>query len=185
MPSPPTKRQRTEDASITRSKVWYKDGSVVLQAESTQFRVHWGVLSGNSTFFRGLEDLPQPSDQPTVDGCPIVELPDAVIDVEYLLKALYDPTFLAQTELPLKAVGALFKNLLDSAVARVMFEYPMTLQDFDKWNALSTSRILDCPGIIPDLVTLARENDIVSALPVGYYQVARCDIVSSFVCDMI
>jgi hypothetical protein len=91
MPSPPTKRQRTEDASITRSKVWYKDGSVVLQAESTQFRVHWGVLSENSTFFRGLEDLPQPSDQPTVDGCPIVELPDAVIDVEYLLKALYDP----------------------------------------------------------------------------------------------
>jgi hypothetical protein len=91
MTSPPAKRQRTEDASITRSNVWYKDGSVVLQAESTQFRVHWGVLSENSTFFRGLEDLPQPSDQPTVDGCPIVELPDAVIDVEYLLKALYDP----------------------------------------------------------------------------------------------
>jgi hypothetical protein len=38
-----------------------------------------------------LEDLPQPPDQPTVDGCPVVELQDAAFDVEHLLKALYDP----------------------------------------------------------------------------------------------
>jgi hypothetical protein len=38
-----------------------------------------------------LEDLPQPTDQPSVDGCPIVELQDAVVDVEHLLKALYNP----------------------------------------------------------------------------------------------
>jgi hypothetical protein len=89
--SPPAKRQRT-DASLTRSKIWYKDGSIVLQAEKTQFRVHWSVLSENSDFFAGLEGLPQPNDRPTVDGCPLVELSDdAVVDVEYLLKALYTP----------------------------------------------------------------------------------------------
>jgi hypothetical protein len=85
-------RQRIEDAPPTRSTIWYKDGSVVLQAEKTQFRVHWSVLSENSAFFAGLEGLPQANEQPTVDGCPLVELSDdAVVDVEYLLKALYTP----------------------------------------------------------------------------------------------
>jgi hypothetical protein len=85
-------RQRLADAPPTRSTIWYKDGSVIFQAEKTQFRVHWSVLSENSAFFAGLEGLPQPNDQPTVDGCPLVELSDdAVVDVEYLLKALYTP----------------------------------------------------------------------------------------------
>lgn len=68
MPSPPAKRQRTEDAAITRSEIWYPDGSVVLQAQGTQFRVHWGVLA----FFRNA--LPQPpiSKRPGVDA--VVEL---------------------------------------------------------------------------------------------------------------
>jgi hypothetical protein len=74
-----------------RSDIWYKDGSVVLQADGIQFRVHWGVLSEHSSFFRDLENLPQPPDQPSVDGCPVVELLDTFFDVKYLLKALYTP----------------------------------------------------------------------------------------------
>jgi hypothetical protein len=92
--SRPTKRQRNEDASITRSAIWYRDGSVVLQAQDTQFRVHWSVLAKHSAFFKDLEGLPQPNpaDLPTVDGCPVVEIQDAVEDVEHLLTALYDPS---------------------------------------------------------------------------------------------
>jgi capsid portal protein len=88
--SPPAKRQRTdEDEPITRSDIWYEDGSVVLQARNTQFRVHWGVLAQHSSFFRDMQKLPQPPDQPNADGCPIVELQDEVADVEHLLRALY------------------------------------------------------------------------------------------------
>ncbi|KAJ6581602.1 hypothetical protein B0H19DRAFT_866939, partial [Mycena capillaripes] len=67
--------------------IWYVDGSVVIQSEDTQFRVHWGVLSQNSPFFRDMQRLTQHSDgdQPTVDGCPVVELHDAVEDVNHLL----------------------------------------------------------------------------------------------------
>ncbi|KAJ7039022.1 armadillo-type protein [Mycena alexandri] len=86
---PPVDRQRSEDAPA-RSSIWYQDGSVVLQAENTQFRVHWGVLGAQSLFFRDMQDLPQPPDQPTVDGCAIVEMQDTALDVGYLLKALYD-----------------------------------------------------------------------------------------------
>jgi hypothetical protein len=91
MPSPPMKRQHIENTLITCSKIWYKDGSVVLQAESTQFHVHWGVLSEHSDFFADLEGLPQPNDRPIIDGCHIIELQDPVVDIKYLLKALYDP----------------------------------------------------------------------------------------------
>ncbi|KAJ7876190.1 hypothetical protein B0H14DRAFT_2714918 [Mycena olivaceomarginata] len=181
--SPPAKRQRT-DAPLTRSKIWYKDGSVVLQAENTQFRVHWGVLSENSTFFAGLEGLPQPSDQLTVDGCSLVELlDDAVVDVEYLLKALYTPTFLLQKALPFAVVAALirlgrkydFRDLLDTAVERLMFENPTALESYDALltvdDTYQTTRILDQSSILYDMLTLARENNIQSALPCAYYRI--------------
>jgi hypothetical protein len=92
MSSPPAKRQRTEDEPITRSQIWNSDGSVVLQAANTQFRVHWSVLARNSSVFRDMQGVPQPADQPGVEGCPIVELSDDTDDVGYLLMALYIPS---------------------------------------------------------------------------------------------
>ncbi|KAJ7821098.1 hypothetical protein B0H14DRAFT_2832124 [Mycena olivaceomarginata] len=183
--SRPAKRQRT-DAPLTRSKIWCKDGSVVLQAENMQFRVHWGVLALNSYFFRELQDLPlaQPNDQPSVEGCPIVELSgDASADVENLLKALYTPIFLLQKALPFAVVAALirlgrkydFRDLLDTAVERLMFENPTALESYDALltvdDTYQTTRILDQPSILYDMLTLARENNIQSALPCAYYRI--------------
>ncbi|KAJ7307101.1 hypothetical protein DFH08DRAFT_824363 [Mycena albidolilacea] len=139
MSSPPAKRQRTEDAPITRSEIWKRDGSVVLQAANTRFRVHWSILEQSSTVFRYMQALSRPADQPSVDGCPVVEISADPRDVEQLLNALYIPTFLSQKALPLPTVGSLirlgrkyqFKDLFDSAVARLTDEYPITLEDFD------------------------------------------------------
>ncbi|KAJ7125109.1 hypothetical protein C8R44DRAFT_131791 [Mycena epipterygia] len=182
MSLPPAKRQRTEDAPVTRSDIWISDGSVVLQADNTQFRVHWGVLALHSSFFRDMQGLPQPPDQPSIDGCPIVELQDAVADVEYLLKALYNPTFLGQDKLPLPVVGALirlgrkydFRALLDTAVERLTFESATTLEEFDLNGIYDTTRIVNYPGILYDMLTLARENKILSALPCAYFRVLVC-----------
>ncbi|KAJ7169113.1 hypothetical protein C8R43DRAFT_982299 [Mycena crocata] len=162
--SSPAKRQRTENAPITRSNIWHKDGSVVLQVENTQFRVHWG---------------------PNVDGCPVIDLPDAMVDVEYLLKALYTPTYLAQQALPLLAVAALirlgrkydFRDLLDSALERLTFENPSTLEEYDARLATngsySPTRIIYDNGIFMDTLTLARENSILSVLPCAYYRATQ------------
>ncbi|KAJ7350618.1 hypothetical protein DFH08DRAFT_695448 [Mycena albidolilacea] len=185
MTSPAPKRQRIEDAPITRSNIWYDDGSVVLRAEKTEFRVHWGVLAQHSTFFHGLRGLPQPPDQPSVDGCPLVELQDDAVDVEFLLKALYTPTFLSQAALPLVAVGALirlgrkydFRDLLDSAIVRLTFENPRTLEEYDTLatsaGAYKPTRILPYQGLTFDIISLVRENGILSALPSAYYRVAQ------------
>ncbi|KAJ7240835.1 hypothetical protein B0H12DRAFT_1134223 [Mycena haematopus] len=183
--SHPAKRQRTEDAPITRSEIWYEDGSLVLQTQKTQFRVHWGVLAKQSSFFRHLQSQPLPSDQPTLDGCPIIELPDDdVDDVEHLLTAVYDSrrTFLAQIAVPLSSIAALirlgrkydFQNLLHSAVGRLTFENPSTLEEYDArlvdGKRYVATRIVAYPGLLYDMLTVARENGILSALPCAYYR---------------
>ncbi|KAJ7169069.1 hypothetical protein C8R43DRAFT_916546 [Mycena crocata] len=179
---PPVKRQRADstERSITRSTIWYQDGSVVLQSHDTQFRVHWSVLSQHSAFFRDMQGLPQPPDQPSIDGCPVVELSDTVADVEHVLTALYNPVFLLKMVLPLPVISALirlgrkyeFRDLLDIAVQFLTFDHPSA---FYKYRALlvpnaQLRRIEYYPGVFYDIITLARENNIFTILPCAYYR---------------
>ena len=79
-------------------ELWFSDGSVVLQAESTLFRVHKSQLARRSIVFSDMFTLPQPvvstshatfSDE-SHEGCPVVRLHDTAADVANLLLALYD-----------------------------------------------------------------------------------------------
>ncbi|KAJ6519064.1 hypothetical protein C8R45DRAFT_1204318 [Mycena sanguinolenta] len=178
--SRPAKRKRTETAPITRSR-WLPDGNVVFQAENVQFRVHWSVLALNSPVFRDMQELPQPAKQPTVDGCPVLKLPDDATDIEYVLNALYDPKFLSQKALSFPAVGALirlgrkyeFNDLLNLTTARVRAEHPTTIEEYDvlpKKNKMQT--IVYQPGLSLAILALASENNILSALPFAHYYVA-------------
>ncbi|KAJ6495804.1 hypothetical protein C8R47DRAFT_1116453 [Mycena vitilis] len=184
MSSRPAKRQRTAESSpVKRSEeIWHSDGSIVLQAENTQFRVHLTVLAMHSVYFRE-QGKSQPVDQPSTDGCPIIQLEDASsTDVEYLLKAIYDPTFLAQPAIPLSAVAALirlgrkyeFRTLLDLAVDRLTFENPTTLDGYDTLvppdAKYRPTRIVNYDGVLYDVLTVARENNIMTALPCACYR---------------
>ncbi|KAJ7287207.1 hypothetical protein C8J57DRAFT_1460615 [Mycena rebaudengoi] len=190
MSSPPTKRQRTEDRPITRSTIWHDDGGVVLQADDTQFRVHWGVLSLHSPFFQGMRGLPQPPDQETVEGCPLIELPDTAEDFEHLLNALYHPAVTNQKALSFAMIASFirlgrkyeFKELLDIAMIRLTFEHPTSLQGYDATLVITdvadgrsplyrATSIVHYGGILLDLVNLARENSLLSILPCAYYRV--------------
>jgi hypothetical protein len=89
------KRKRSKSPngqSITVLKrvddLWFDDGSIVLQAESTQFRVHRSVLSTHSEIFRDMLAASQPVEE--VEGCPVVRLPDSAEDWTHVLRALYD-----------------------------------------------------------------------------------------------
>jgi len=70
---------------------WFEDGSVVLQVESTLFRVHQSILSMHSDVFQGMFSVPQPTvtDGDLVYGCPVVQLSDRAVDWTHVLKALY------------------------------------------------------------------------------------------------
>lgn len=73
-----------------RSELWFEDGTIVLEAEATQFRVYRGILAANSAIFRDMFGLCQPAEEDTVDGCPIVRLHDSAKDLRCALDILHD-----------------------------------------------------------------------------------------------
>lgn len=93
-------QNRTESSNNTKcplsqpkrvDSLWFDDGSVILQAETTQFRVHRSVLSANSDIFRDMFSVPQPTEEvEVIDGCPVVHLPDYADDWTFVLQGLYD-----------------------------------------------------------------------------------------------
>ena len=78
------------------SELWFPDGSIVLLAEQTLFRVYAGILSRASPVFRDMFALGQvrqhDSAEETYEGCPLVVMPgDSATDIRAFLKALHDP----------------------------------------------------------------------------------------------
>ncbi|KAJ7745667.1 hypothetical protein B0H16DRAFT_1557782, partial [Mycena metata] len=180
--SPTERHPESFQKLVRRSEIWHPDGSVVLQAHDTQWRVHWSVLAMHSSFFRGMLGLPQPPEQPSVDGCPIVELlGDSVEDVENVLRALYDPLFFLQKALPFSVIASHlrlgrkydFGPVLETVVERITHENPTTLEGYDALktrNAYHPTRIVHYQGLLYDTITLAGENNLLSVLPCAYYR---------------
>lgn len=48
----------TPDFTLSQD-IWYKDGSVVLVAEKTTFRVHTSIPAANCEAFRDMANIPQ------------------------------------------------------------------------------------------------------------------------------
>ncbi|KAJ3504425.1 hypothetical protein NLJ89_g7938 [Agrocybe chaxingu] len=107
---PPLKRPRTSDYSegqssgtgprLLRSKeLWFEDGSVIIQVELTQFRVHKTILARSSSIFSHVFQLgEQSASEVVVDGCPVVHVTDSVEMRQFLL-LLYDQKY-GPDELP-------------------------------------------------------------------------------------
>ncbi|EPQ53822.1 hypothetical protein GLOTRDRAFT_45447, partial [Gloeophyllum trabeum ATCC 11539] len=90
--------------------LWFDDGTVVLNAEGTLFRVYRGVLSRESSVFRDMFSIPQ-SGVDEIDGCPLVRVYDSAADMERFLKAF------------LEAVRDGFDAAVLSAIIRLSIKY--------------------------------------------------------------
>ena len=74
-----------------------RNADVILQSsDSANFRVHKAVLASSSPFFRDMFSLPQPSNDVTIDGLPLVRLSE---DAE-LVRALITVMYPIPTEMP-------------------------------------------------------------------------------------
>jgi hypothetical protein len=118
---------------VKHTDLWFCDGSVILQADTTLFRVHKSQLSRRSIIFADMFTLPQPAvttthatlADETYEGCPIVKLHDSAVDVANLLLALYDgPCVLvssgAQSHHPIVSADAIGIRIESSATMTLM-----------------------------------------------------------------
>ncbi|KAF8472307.1 hypothetical protein DFH94DRAFT_696019 [Russula ochroleuca] len=69
---------------------------IIRSSDLVDFRVHKSVLAIASPFFKDLLSLPQPSDSESVDGLPVVQLPESSELLNSLISILYP----IRTEMP-------------------------------------------------------------------------------------
>lgn len=77
--------------AVKHPDFWFEDGSIVLVAENTTFRVHKSLLAHHSEFFADLFTVPQPLNSDLIDGLHFVPLSDSLDDVVDVLKVIYHP----------------------------------------------------------------------------------------------
>ncbi|KAJ7037832.1 hypothetical protein C8F04DRAFT_1035489 [Mycena alexandri] len=181
--APRTKRRRTdaaadETAPLVRSdEFWFDDGNIILQVESTQFRVAKSVLSRQSSVFRDMFALPLPADEPTVEGCPVAVLQgDTELDWVLFLAVLYPTSYVeeAPTVGLLAAMLRLSKKydfpvFRKDCLSRLKTQFPTTLREFDGRVSSGWTLIkFQSATSYRDLVSLAREVGLLSILPAIY-----------------
>ncbi|KAF9034392.1 hypothetical protein BJ165DRAFT_1534199 [Panaeolus papilionaceus] len=172
--------------STIRGDIWYSDGSVILQAGQTQFRVHKSILEACSSVFKDMFSLSQPEhsdSEGTIDGCPVVYLHDPAQDLALLLEAIYrhpnsgvTPTAdLVIIRFEMLSVMLRLGNkydiphLRDNALYRIRAEYAPEPHDL----SLDHFVYFSSDDAVPfEIVRLAYEEGVFSVLPVALLHIA-------------
>ncbi|KAF7297688.1 BTB domain-containing protein [Mycena kentingensis (nom. inval.)] len=186
--APPTKRRREEesdsDLPVTRSPAyWFEDGNIILQVESTQFRVTKSMLAMHSDVLRDMFLVPLPVNEPLVEGCHVVHLPgDTANDWTYLLEAMYPKICFERKVTPANLCAVLRLSHKYDCLAfrqectrRLKAEYPATLKGYQKvmgqWTHMAPPKTSS--GGHVQLVNTASELGLHSVLPSGFYQLTH------------
>ncbi|KZP21992.1 hypothetical protein FIBSPDRAFT_825261 [Athelia psychrophila] len=174
---------QSELVTPSKGSIWFFDGNIVIDASSTLFRVHRGVLARNSDVFRDLFLVPQPAgDSPNeIDGCAVVTMHDSAEDWAYVLNAMYDGRRNASQALPKFGMVAAFlrlgkkydiPQLRDEALLILRSAFSSTLQGFDG-RAKNSFFEYDGKYRYFQIISLARETGILDLLPMAFY--ALCE----------
>ncbi|KAJ6543027.1 hypothetical protein B0H19DRAFT_1000755 [Mycena capillaripes] len=174
-------------ADIAKIKeLWFEDGGVIVQAQNTLFRLSRGVLTARSPIFMDLFSIPQPADAETMDGCPVVIIPDAAEDATVFFKAIFDSSFFeaypAVTDFSIVA-GVLrlstkyeVEHLRRRALVHLSSRFPTKLANWDArnddtaplWNKPSWEFDVN-PSAAISLIDLCRETRAPWVLPIVFY----------------
>ncbi|KAJ7062499.1 hypothetical protein C8F01DRAFT_100643 [Mycena amicta] len=168
-------------------ELWFKDGTLVIKAENLLFRVYGGLLAKVSPIFESMLEFPQPAEEETIDGCPVVELHDTAQDAKCFLQALFDYRFFLPP--PERTDWRIV-----CGVMRLSKKYDVEELSVRALKHLSTAFVMDLdqypgnptfdlnPMGLTHLVRLGRELSIHWFLPAAFYQLCSVapigDIVS-------
>ncbi|KAL6308839.1 hypothetical protein BKA93DRAFT_697979, partial [Sparassis latifolia] len=142
---------------------------IVLEIEQQCFKVHQSRLKC-SVIFSDMLEVPQPADAESVDGCPLVQLADAVDDWIMTMKWLYDRRIFQSLPHPIPfqlLQGALristkydIADLRKTTIKQLRARWPSELERMDT-NSL--------PHAAVEAISLARECDVLEILPAAFY----------------
>ncbi|KAJ7671264.1 hypothetical protein DFH06DRAFT_1468045 [Mycena polygramma] len=174
------------DMPVRVEELWFPDGSLVIQAQASLFRIYYAVLAARSDVFKDMLALPQPADgEETIEGCPVVRLPDAAEDVTCFLRAIFDSSYFepSPSETSFCTVISVLRlsnkygvdYLRRRALMHLSSGAPTILSEYDKGSGTSMTKILsgryDSPCILA--VRIAREIGALWILPWVFYALAE------------
>ncbi|KAJ7490867.1 hypothetical protein FB451DRAFT_1079622 [Mycena latifolia] len=165
----------------------FSDGGLVVQAELSLFRVSGGILAARSPVFKDMLSFPQPPDSETIEGCPVVRLPDRATDVIRFFKAIFDSSFfephpsVSDLETVISILHLSNKYSVDylqrRALGHLSSRYPTTLSAYDD-SVSSPSSICNVNNPAIEyayevaVLTIAREVHALWILPSAFYFMA-------------
>ncbi|KAJ6487703.1 hypothetical protein C8R45DRAFT_827248 [Mycena sanguinolenta] len=184
---PPTCRRSepvlVNNAAPTRSEIWMPYGDVILQVESTQFRVNKDILARHSSIFRTLFSVPQPPNEMKLEGCPVVPLyDDNAKDWALMLEALYNPFCQQQAPPNFDMLAAMLRlgrkydiaQAYEDALSRIHEKFPSDFTEFQALN-IDMTRIQCRHGICFDLLNLLFECKTYTSIPLLAFCCLRDD----------
>ncbi|KAF5318085.1 hypothetical protein D9619_012020 [Psilocybe cf. subviscida] len=182
-PRPPRRRRDSIDDAMAiaamldvekSTRFWFAAGTVVIQAENVQFRIHWDILATRSTVFKDLFELPQAANETYVEGCPLVIVQDAAEDWVIFLEVLYYSSPVGAFERDLAFYASLVRlgrkyAFADFAEASLK-HLQTTLQNVSIHRSVKMTKGLT-PASLYKLASVAEELGIQVLLPPLYFSV--------------
>ncbi|TFK49217.1 hypothetical protein OE88DRAFT_1736862 [Heliocybe sulcata] len=167
-------RTRPKPAYHHCTDLWFEDGNVVFQAQTTFFRVHRGVLAANSSVFKDMFSFPQPANANVI---PEVELHDTAKEVEHFFKTIFIAGYYdrhCKTDFEVVAAVLRLSTKYDvpsyrqRAIKQLALVFPTTL---DAWKSRERrsrlySSFIENAGAV---VGLARETHVRALIPSAMY----------------
>ncbi|KAI1784463.1 hypothetical protein LXA43DRAFT_955076 [Ganoderma leucocontextum] len=201
MSSESLQSQLSQGLLVKHPEFWFSDGSLILRAHSTLFRVHISQLCRKSVFFRDLFSLPQPSEpdrnERQLEGCPVLDLHDSPEDVANLVKVIYDgPNFGSNDRrdfiassgvLRLSSKYLIEETTRQKALAHIRTAWPSTLKGWDLREDVARAHEAETgqprgnryPHPIA-VINLAREIGADDLLPAAFYELSRHSFAQIF-----
>ncbi|KIJ31702.1 hypothetical protein M422DRAFT_70825 [Sphaerobolus stellatus SS14] len=161
--------------ATSNSKLYHRDGSIVLVAEEIAFKVHQSVLANHSEPFNDIFAAASPiQGSETFKGVPVVRILDKAGDLEEFLSVIYsykplDILCYGSFESVLRIADRYMANeLREKCLKQLERLLPVTLEQYDTaWDRLNSVHApgQDTPASATKLIAVAHEVNAFWLLP--------------------